>query len=149
MARSTTLAPLLLTLVLLTAPGARAELATWDQEKVTTIAAEISQAAQALRSALRREPPRALGQPGVRAFWVLRDEMQVIVSSSRRLHDALSQGAGMEETYPIYRRLLRTARRADRETRQLGLGKPVPEKIDATADAIRRIRPFYEEDPLL
>ena len=147
MARSTTL--VLLTLVLLAAPDARAELAAWNQEKVTAIADDVSQAAQALRGALRRKPPRSLGQPGVRAFWRLRDEMQVIVSSSRRLHDALSQGAGMEETYPIYRRLLRTARRAYRATRQIGLGKPVPEKIGATADAIRRIRPFYEEDPLL
>ncbi len=149
MARSTTLASLLLAPVLLAAPDARAELATWDQEKVTAIAEEISQAAQALRVALRRKPPRTLGQPGVRAFWVLRDEMQVIVSSSRRLHEALSQGAGMEETYPVYRRLLRTARRAYRETRNIGLGKPVPGKIDAIADAIRRIRRFYEEDPPL
>ncbi len=149
MARSTTLVPLFLTLVLLAAPDARAELAVWNQEKVTAIADEVSQASQALLGALRRQPPRSVGQPGVREFWRLRDEVQAIVSSSRRLHNALSQGAGMEETYPIYRRLLRTARRADRDTRRIGLGKPVPEKIGATADAIRRIRPFYEEDPPL
>jgi hypothetical protein len=149
MTRSTTLGLLFLAPALLAAPDARAELATWNQEKVTAIAEEISHAAQALRGALRRQPPSTLGQPGRRAFWALRDEMQVIVSSSRRLHDALSQGETMEETYPVYRRLLRTARRADRETRQIGLGKPVPGKIDAIADAIRRIRPYYEEDPPL
>ncbi len=148
-ARSTTLAALILAPLLLAAPEARAALTAWDQAKVTAVAQEISEAAQALQAALRREPPRTLGQPGRRAFWSLRDEMQSIVSTSRRLHDALSQGAGMEETYPTYRRLLRTARRAGRETHRIGLGEPVSGKIDAVAEAIRRVRPFYEEDPPL
>jgi hypothetical protein len=33
--------------------------------------------------------------------------------------------------------------------RRVGLGEPVSGKIKETADAIRRIRPFYEAEPPL
>ena len=153
MTRSTTLAALVLMPVLLSLigmPRANAgELATWDQGKVTAIAEEIAQAARALRDTLRRQPPPTLGQAGKRAFWSLREEMQVLDSASRRLHRALADGAGLEETYPTYRRLLTTARRAEREARRVALGEPALGRIYAAADAIRRIRPFYEaESPL-
>jgi len=151
MARSTTLVALLLGLALLSlagAPRARAgELASWDQEKVTAIAEEISQASQALRDTLRRQPSPTLGQSGRHAFWSLREEMQILVSSSRRLHRALADGAGLEETYPTYRRLLNAARRAEREARRIALAEPALGRIYTTADAIRRIRAFYEAEP--
>jgi hypothetical protein len=136
-------------LALFAVPGARADLAKWDQAKVTSIAGEIFESAEALRAALRREPNRVLGQGGRRAHWQLRDELQALVSGSRRLRDALAADAGMEETYPTFRRVLDTARRAKRHSRRMNAQKPVPEKIEAVADAIRRIRPFYEGDPPL
>jgi hypothetical protein len=128
------------------ATAARAELADWDQAKVTALANDLAEAAQGLQGALRRQPPPTLGQPGRHAFWTLRDEMQGIVAASRRLHSALSSGEGQNETYPTYRRILRNARRAARETRRIQLGDPIPEKIEAIADAIRALRPFYEEE---
>ena len=153
MARAKSLAAPALALVLLslawTPPARAGELATWDQEKVTAIAEEIAQAARALRDTLRRQPPPTLGQAGKRAFWQLREEMQVLDSASRRLHRALADGAGRDETFPTYRRLLTTARRAEREARRIALGEPALGRIYAAADAIRRIRPFYEaESPL-
>jgi len=128
---------------------AYSELTAWDQAAVTAAAGELSTAAQGLRDALRTQSPPTVGQPGRRAFFRLREEMQVLVSASGRLHRALEGGAGQEETRPTYRRLLQTARRAERETRSVGLGEPVTGKIAATADAIRRIRPYYEEAPSL
>jgi hypothetical protein len=126
-----------------------ADLATWDQVKITALAEEIAQAARELRDSLRRQPPPSLGQSGRRAFWALREEMQVLVSASRRLHGALADGAGQEETFSTYRRLLATARRAEREARRIDLGEPALGKIRAAAEAIRRIRPFYEAEPPL
>ncbi len=150
MTRSMTLVALFLAVALVGAPEARgAELATWDQEKVTAIAAELTQAAAALRGALQRRPPPTLGQPGKRAFFALREEMQFLVSGSRRLHNALADGADRDETYATYRRLLVTARRAAQEARRAALGEPALGKIEATADVIRRIRPFYEVAPPL
>jgi hypothetical protein len=151
MARPTILTTLFLAVALVGGSAAYgAELATWDQEKVTAIAGDLSQAAQELRDALRRVPaPTVGGRPGRRAFFALREEVQVLASASRRLHTALGEGAGLDETYPTYRRLLVTARRGERELRRVGLGEPVSGKIKETADAIRRIRPFYEAEPPL
>jgi hypothetical protein len=151
MARPTILTTLFLAVALVGGSAAYGvELATWDQEKVTAIADDLSQAAQELRDALRRVPaPTIGGRPGRRAFFALREEVQVLASASRRLHTALGEGAGLDETYPTYRRLLVTARRGERELRRVGLGEPVSGKIKETADAIRRIRPFYEADPPL
>ena len=128
---------------------AHSELTAWDQAAVTAAAGELSTAAQELRDALRTQSPPTVGQPGRRAFFRLRDEMQALVSASGRLHRALEGGAGQEETFPTYQRLLSTARRAERETRSIGLGEPVTSKIAAAADAIRRIRPYYEDAPSL
>ena len=151
MARPTVLTTLFLTVALAGASAAQgAELATWDQEKVTAIAGDISQAAQELRDALSKEPvPTIGGRPGRRAFFALREEVHFLASASRRLHNVLGEGAGLDETYPIYRKLLEAARRGARELWRMGLGEPVSGKIEATADAIRRIRPFYEAEPPL
>ena len=151
MTRPTILTTLFLAVALAGTSGAQdTELATWDQEKVTAIAGDLAQAAQELRDALSKEPvPTVGGRPGRRAFFVLREEVHFLASGSRRLHDRLSEGAGLDETYPIYRKLLVAARRGGRELWRMGLGEPVSGKLDATADAIRRIRPFYEAEPPL
>ena len=124
-------------------------LAEWDQAKVTALAEELATSADAIRRALRREPPANSAVAGRRAFWALREEMQVLVSASGRLHRSLAAGAGREETFPTYQRLMATARRAHREVRNVGLGEPVASKIDAAADVLRKIRPFYEPEPPL
>lgn len=126
---------------------ASAELQEWDQKQVTSLAVDLLTASQAFQGALRREPPRTLGQPGRRAFWTLRDEMQGIVAAARRFHSMLEGGSGQEETYPVYRRILRNARRAARETRRLDLGGQLPAKIEAIAQALRSLRPFYDAEP--
>ena len=85
-----------------------------------------------------------------------REEVHILASASRRLQNALAEGAGLDETYPTYRKLLVTARRAAQELRRVEFGESVSElgeriggKVDAVADAIRRIRPFYEAEPPL
>ena len=138
-------------MVLGTASAAQAEdLKTWDQEKVTAIAQDISTRSRALRDTLRRKPPRTAGAGSQRSFWSFREEIQVLVSASARMHSALAGGAGMDETFPTYMRLLNTARRAERQMRRVGgLSAGVNEKVDGIADAIRQIRPFYEDEPSL
>jgi hypothetical protein len=75
--------------------------------------------------------------------------MQGITSASRRLHSTLAGGAGRDETFPTYRRVLRSARRAARENRRIMLKDPVPGKIGAVADALKALRPLYDEEPPL
>ncbi len=138
-----------LAVFLIAAPVATADLLAWDQEKVTAIAADLPPATRALRNSLRRQPPPTLGQAGKRAFWRLRDQLRSIDSTSRRLHSALLAGEGHEETFPIYRRLLTTARDAARELNRMPVLKPLEAHIETVAGVLKRLRPFYEEDPIL
>ena len=98
----------------------------------------------ALGAGLRGKPPPTLGQPGRRAFWALTEEVRGLGSTSRRLQRALADGAGMEETHPTFQRLVRSGRRAVREVRRIDLGQTTLANIDAVADGIRRLRPYYE-----
>jgi hypothetical protein len=136
----------LLMTALLGASGARADVSKWDQAKVTAAAEELAQATVALRAGLRAKPPATLGQPGRRAFFSLREEVQSLVSTSRRLHQALADGGEMEETYPTFRRIVRAARRGARELRRLDLGEDTRARVEAVADGIRTLRPYYEPE---
>ncbi len=143
------LASVALAAPMLAASVATAEPLPWDQEKVAAIAAELPPATRALRASLRQKPPRTLGQAGRRAFWRLRDQLRSIESSSRRLHNALLAGEGREETFPIYRRMIVTVRDAARELNRIPTVKPVEEHIETVAGVLKRLRPFYEEDPII
>ena len=149
MARFTTaIFSLLLMATILGVSDARADLTKWDQAKVTAAAEELAQAAAVLRDGLRaRGAPTTLGQPGRRALFSLREEARVLASTSRRLQRVLADDAGMEETYPTFRRLVRAARRGARELRRIDLGKETQTNVEAVAAGIRRLRPFYEPEP--
>ena len=133
--------------LLVTATLASAELTPWTQEEVTAIAAELAETTTDLRDALRRQPPPTLGQPGKRAFHQLRDDLASIQATARRLHNSLAEGATREETLPTYQRLNSSVRRAADELRRMQLGEPAAGKVQAAAEVLRRLRPYYEEEP--
>jgi uncharacterized membrane protein YccC len=133
--------------LLMTATLASAELTAWDQEQVTAIAAELAEKTKDLRNTLRRQPPPTLGQPGKRAFHQLRDDLASIQATARRLHNALAEGATRDETFPTYQRLMSSVRSASDELRRTNLGEPVTGRVEAAAEALGRLRPYYEEDP--
>mgnify|MGYP001817929837 CR=1 FL=1 len=133
--------------LLATATLASAELTAWDQEQVTAIAADLVDTTSDLRDTLRRQPPPTLGQPGKRAFHQLRDDLASIQATARRLHNALAEGATRDETLPTYQRLMVTVRSARDELRRTNLGEPVTGRVEAAAEALRRLQPYYEEEP--
>jgi hypothetical protein len=126
---------------------ASAELAPWDQEKVTAIAAELMEATGDLRATLRKQPQPSLGQPGRRALHQFRDDVAAIDTTARRLHTALAEGATQEATFPTYRRMITSVRSASDELRRMQLGEPAASKVQAAGDVLRKLRPFYEEEP--
>jgi hypothetical protein len=147
LARSKTIFSLLLVAALAGSSVARADLAEWDQAKVTAAADGLVKATVVLRDSLRQKVPPTLGQPGRRALFTFQDEVRALATASARLHRSLADGNGMDETYPIFRRIVRTGRRAQRETRRIGVSETTGNNIDAVADLIRKLRPFYEPEP--
>ena len=100
-----------------------------------------------LRDTVRRQPPPTLGQPGKRAFHQFRDDLASIEATARRLRNALAEGATRDETLPTYQRLMLTVRSASDELRRTNLGEPVTSRVEAAAEALRNLRPYYEEEP--
>jgi len=147
--RVSILASMVLVAPVIVASVATAELLPWDQEKVTAIAGELPPATRALRDSLRQKPRPTLGQAGRRAFWRLRDQLRSIEATSRRLHNALLAGEGREETFPIYRRMITTVRDAVRELNRIPTVKPVEANVETVAGVLKRLRPFYEKDPII
>lgn len=141
-----TLAALVLAAALVV-PPARAELAKWDQARVTGIANDLAKAVKHLRSVTRKEPPATLGQAGRVAFYQFQDELGSIESSSRRLTKALQDGKGREQTYPTYQRMMASVRNAAEEARRANVSENVLNAIAPCSDALRRLRPYYEEEP--
>jgi hypothetical protein len=145
--RSTiTILSLLLAFTLVDARQARADLQAWDQEKVIAAAKELAAATVTLRNGFRAKPRPTLGQAGRHSFFSLREEVQVLVSTAARLQRSLEGGAGMEETYPTFRRLVRSGRRAKRNVRGVPLGDESLANIEAVAASVRKLRPFYEAE---
>jgi hypothetical protein len=56
---------------------------------------------------------------------------------------------GREETFPIYRRMIVTVRDAARELDRIPTVKPVEANIEVVAGILKRLRPFYEKEPIL
>lgn len=137
---------LLLAAALAAPPSASAELAKWDQERVTAIAGELANAIKDLRKAVRQVPPPTVGQPGTHSYYELLDTLGGLESASKRLNKALADGKGREETSPTYRRLMRGVRDAQEYARRLELGAPVLDRVAVAGDALRRLRPYYEEE---
>ena len=135
--------------LLVSASLASAELEPWNQEEVTAIAAQLKEKTADLRTSLRKQPPPTVGQPGKRAFHQLRDDVAAIDMTAGRLHTALAEGAGLEETLPTYERMLSLVRSARDELRRLQLGDPVAGKIRAAGDELRRLQPYDDEEPLI
>ena len=77
----------------------------------------------------------------------LRDDVSSIHATAGRLHTALGEGSGLDETLPTYRRLISSVRSASDELRRVQLGEPVAGKIEAAGAVLRRLRPYYEEEP--
>ena len=134
--------------LLVTASLVSAELKAWNQEEVTAAAALLTEKTADLRTTLRKQPPPTLGQPGKRAFHQLRDDSTAVDQTARRLHTALKEGGGLDETLPTYQRMLSSVRSAQRELRRLQLGEPVAGKLQAAGDALRQLQPYYDEDPI-
>jgi hypothetical protein len=138
-----------LAMLVTTTTPATADLVPWDQAKVTAIASELPAATRALRVSLRQQPPTNFSQTSRRAFWRLRDQLRSIEASASRLHGALAEGEGHEQTFPTYRRMIVLVRDAAREVERIPTVKPVDQNIQVVADILKRLRPFYETDPIL
>jgi hypothetical protein len=125
-----------------------AELAKWDQERVTALGTELTQACDALYDTFLKEPQSTVGSGQARDYYRLRQVVRRIKGEARHLSSALAKGEGYDQTLPVYENLMVTVRDARETAKRIFTSNFVQEKAAAAGDVLRRIAPYYDPTAL-
>jgi hypothetical protein len=132
---------------LISAGAAGAEqLAAWDQARVTKYGKELTVATDNLRRALDAVGIQNIAQQN--AMFQVKDTVRLLDTAAGGLASSLEAGKGREETLPRYKRLQVLRRDAEREGRSADIPEAVFEKVFAVGNALIKLRPYYEEQPM-
>jgi hypothetical protein len=82
--------------------AARAEVRSWDSEKVKTLAEQLHVAANELYDAFYKQP--ILGVAQNKVYYRLKQDTRRLRAESAQLSKALAKGSGRDETLPIWQR---------------------------------------------
>jgi len=134
------------TLALLLLPtAALAELAKWDQARVTQIAEEFAGAMKELRKELQAAP--AVTDPArQRALYVALDDVRIMTNTSTLLANKLKAGEGREETFAAWRRLDLLRRDFEENARKAVIEDAIMEKILTAGELLIRLTPYYASE---
>jgi len=133
-----------LCLVLALAVVARAELAPWDQARVTELAKQLASATSELSQTFRRQPPPQLGSPQRLVFFRLDREIRQLRRESSSLARSLERGADRDRAQPSYESMMETVRNARNNARRLFATADVQQRADAALEILNQLRPYFE-----
>ena len=121
-----------------------AQLANWNQERVTAIAKEAAEKTSRLYDVFYKQPPATLGSAQSRAYYKLKQSIRRVRRESGHLASELESGKGYEETLPIYNNLRQTLDRATEESRRIFTADDLLAAATSAGDALRRLAPYYD-----
>jgi hypothetical protein len=125
---------------------ARAELAAWDQAKVTALAGQLAEAASSLYSTLCKQGPPQLGSGQASDYRELKQEVRRIQSEAKELAGALGKGEGREDTLDIYENLMEIVRDARENAQRVFSTKAVQDEASKVRQILNQISPYYDAD---
>ena len=144
MPRFSLLLAMTLALAAATAAPARAELATWDQAKVSALAEQLEKETKSLEDAFRKQPQATGAQR--RSYYRLKQDVRKVRSAAEQLAGAVEKGATQEETLPIYEDLMQDVRRVRDFAPQLFTTRDVMDRASAARQVLNQITPYYDPD---
>jgi hypothetical protein len=128
--------------LLLLPTAALAELAAWDQERVTQIAEEFAAAMKELRKEMQAAPP-IVDPSRQRALYVALDDIRIMTNSSTLLANRLKAGEGRDQTYAVWRRLDLLRRDFEENARKADIEDAVMDKVLTAGELLIRLTPYY------
>jgi len=137
---------LAMTLLVLSAPNARAELAAWDQAKVTALGKELVQASNALYETFRKQPPPSVGSMQSASYHRLKQFVRMLHVVSQEFAYPLEKGEGREQTLTIYDNLMQLARSARDEAARVFVAHDVGDRAGAVRRVLNQLGPYYDPD---
>jgi len=131
--------------LLLLPTAALAELAAWDQERVTQIAEEFAGAMKALRKEMQAAPPSS-SPTRQRALYVALDDIRIMTNTSTLLANKLKAGEGREQTFAAWRRLDLLRRDFEENARKADIEDAIMDKILVAGELLIRLAPYYKSE---
>ena len=124
------------------AGAATADLAKWDQARVTTIAKQLKDQTEKAYTAVYREAPLGMGRS------VPSSDMK---HSLRRIHEEavaldghLKKGEGHDQTVGIWKHMMELVRDLDVDARESFLPNDVTAALAKVEDLLGQLQPYYD-----
>lgn len=130
------------------AAPAGAELATWDQTRVTAIAQQLAAACDAWEQSVREQPGGGLGSGEAESEFGIGTKARLLREQSKSLAAHLAAGKGHDETRNFYRSLKEMIDDTEVLARQSELDGPTMDAWSKVADLQRQIAPYYDPKAL-
>ena len=116
----------------------------WDQETVTSLAAQLSRATGDLRNTVRREPhiqdAMEHGDGYAMGFW---DAIDGLDRSARQLAARAKKGGGYEQTFPIARKMRTQVRDAETAGARLMSSQFMDRRIAPVQALLAKLEPYF------
>jgi hypothetical protein len=132
--------------VLVAAAPSGADLAKWDQAKVTTLAKQLADATQALNDTFYKQPPPGRGSMQSRGYQQLKQKIRATRMEAGALSASLEKGEGYEETLPSYDSMMELVRAARRDAQQVFSTADVQQKASTVRGILNELSPYYDPD---
>jgi hypothetical protein len=129
---------------LVLATPAAAQLAAWDQARVTSIGKQLADAADAWELAIREQPGGEIGSGDADQQFGLVNKARVIREQSRALADHLAKGDGYDKTRDLYRDLKEVMDDTEVIAQRSELDEPTMDAWSKLVDLQRQIAPYYD-----
>lgn len=131
--------------LLLVGTAALAELAKWDQARVTQIAEEFAKAMKDLRDEMKAAP--SITDPArQRALYVALDDIRIMTNTSTLFANKLKAGEGREDTFAQWRRLDMLRREFEEDARKAEIEDAILARIFKAGELLIRLTPYYRSD---
>ena len=131
--------------LLLVGTAALAELAKWDQARVTQIAEEFQKAIKDLRKEIQAAPP-VTNPARQRSLYVAQDDIRIMTNTATLLANKLKAGEGREETFAAWRRLGLLRREFEEDARKADIEDAIMAKILKAGELLIRLTPYYQSE---
>lgn len=129
---------------LLAAFSAHADLAKWDQARVTELAQQLSKAADGWQQAILDQDPEQLGSGNAEAGLRITNRARFLQDQARTLAEHLKKGEGYEKTRGLYDSLMEAVRDTQEDADQMQLDQPATDAWAKVSDLLRQIGPYYD-----
>lgn len=125
---------------------AHADVAAWDQAKVTAIAKQLVPATQDLYDTFYKQLPPSSGSGQKQDFYRLKQVIRVMKTEARELATSLEKGEGHDETLPSYEDLMEVVRKARDLGSRIFATEDLKQKATGVRGLLNQLGPYYDPD---